>query len=240
MRCSNAPIENLSKSAWVGYIHLNSQLGLNILLDICQFFDNVTNFCLNFRSSTKQSEANVAVDDVQYTPQGQRITKIRTLLFQINAQIDESISLLMDFTDLTRSQWFIINAVHPDYGDGKPRTIPQIARARGLTRQAVSKSVEQLIEKGWLKLVDNPDHKKSKLVELTNFGKYAADVSVNRQKRRANMWGESISIEDLDKVIDVMETLLKRHDPEKIKSVCTPLGIKFDELKKMHEEVSVD
>jgi len=179
----------------------------------------------------------VASENVQYTSEGQRITKIRTLLFQMNAQIDEIINLLMDYADLTRAQWFVINAVHPDYDDGKSRTIPQIARARGLTRQAVFKTVENLIEKGWLKLVDNPDHKKSKIVRLTDFGKLAADVSVNRQKRRANMWGEGIPIEDLDKVIEVMETLLKRHDPEKIKAVCAPLGINFEDLKTMYEDV---
>ncbi len=47
----------------------------------------------------------------------------------------------------------------------------EIARNMGLTRQAVHITLNQIVEKGILELRDDPDDRRSKMVELTALGK---------------------------------------------------------------------
>lgn len=51
-----------------------------------------------------------------------------------------------------------------------PQTVPQIAKARPVSRQHIQKLVNELVEKGWLDFQDNPKHKSSHLVALTKKG----------------------------------------------------------------------
>jgi DNA-binding MarR family transcriptional regulator len=49
-------------------------------------------------------------------------------------------------------------------------TVPQVARRLGVTRQNVQRIVDELRRERLLRLVDNPDHKTSPLIELTDSG----------------------------------------------------------------------
>ena len=51
-----------------------------------------------------------------------------------------------------------------------PRTVPQLARSRPVARQHIQTIVNELREEGFVRLIDNPAHKRSKLVELTPEG----------------------------------------------------------------------
>lgn len=58
-----------------------------------------------------------------------------------------------------------------DLDEGGPRTVPQLARARPVSRQHVQMLVNPLLAAGWVELVDNPAHRRSKLVRLTSAGR---------------------------------------------------------------------
>lgn len=51
------------------------------------------------------------------------------------------------------------------------RTVPEIAAWRGVARQSVQAAVNKLIEAGLLSQHDNPNHKLSSLLSLTDEGK---------------------------------------------------------------------
>ena len=51
-----------------------------------------------------------------------------------------------------------------------PRTVPQLALARAVTRQHTQESVDRLVEQGLVELVANPAHKRSPLVRATRKG----------------------------------------------------------------------
>jgi DNA-binding MarR family transcriptional regulator len=51
-----------------------------------------------------------------------------------------------------------------------PQTVPQMARARPVSRQHIRASLEPLLAEGLVHYVDNPHHKRSKLVDLTPKG----------------------------------------------------------------------
>jgi DNA-binding MarR family transcriptional regulator len=50
-------------------------------------------------------------------------------------------------------------------------TVPQVARRLGVSRQNVQRIVDELRRDRLLQLTDNPDHKTSPLLELTNAGR---------------------------------------------------------------------
>jgi len=50
------------------------------------------------------------------------------------------------------------------------KTVPQIAKARGTSRQNIQILVNRLKQKGFVEIIENPAHKRSALVRLTQFG----------------------------------------------------------------------
>ena len=56
-----------------------------------------------------------------------------------------------------------------------PRTVPQIARARNVTRQHIQNLVNQLLDQHWVEAIENPDHKSSNLISVTPKGKSEFD-----------------------------------------------------------------
>jgi DNA-binding MarR family transcriptional regulator len=61
-----------------------------------------------------------------------------------------------------------------------PRTVPEMARARPVSRQHIQSLVNPLLRDGQVELVDNPAHRRSKKVRLTPTGR----SSVRRMRRR--------------------------------------------------------
>ncbi|HEX5510917.1 MAG TPA: MarR family transcriptional regulator [Actinomycetales bacterium] len=57
--------------------------------------------------------------------------------------------------------------------DNGPRTVPQMARTLGVARQSVQRLVDEAVSLGYLATVDNPEHRRSRLVALTDSGRNA-------------------------------------------------------------------
>jgi DNA-binding MarR family transcriptional regulator len=51
-----------------------------------------------------------------------------------------------------------------------PATVPEIARARGVTRQHIQTTVNELLDRSLVEYRPNPHHRRSHLVALTNSG----------------------------------------------------------------------
>ena len=51
-----------------------------------------------------------------------------------------------------------------------PRTVPQIARSRPVTRQTIQRSANWLLSQGFVEYAANPDHRRSKLLRMTKAG----------------------------------------------------------------------
>ena len=51
-----------------------------------------------------------------------------------------------------------------------PQTVPQLARARPVTRQHIQTLANELADQGLVEFIDNPAHKKSKLLAITPTG----------------------------------------------------------------------
>ncbi len=63
-----------------------------------------------------------------------------------------------------------------------PQTVPQMARARPVSRQYIQTLVNQLLKEGHVELTENSVHKRSSLVQLTPQGKKSL-ARMNRRQR---------------------------------------------------------
>jgi len=63
------------------------------------------------------------------------------------------------------------------------QTVPQMARARSVTRQHVQALVNLLAEAGYVEFMDNPAHKRSLLVRLTRRGRECVAALERREAR---------------------------------------------------------
>lgn len=66
------------------------------------------------------------------------------------------------------------------------QTVPQISRARAVSRQHVQALINELVAEGYLAFADNPAHKRSPFVQLTSRGKQAVDA-MNRREQKLHL-----------------------------------------------------
>lgn len=72
---------------------------------------------------------------------------------------------------------------------GTARTTPQIARSLGLSRQAVQRLADDLVARGLAAWSDNPDHRRARLLGLTDGGREAHAQAL----RRKGLWAEAMA-----------------------------------------------
>jgi DNA-binding MarR family transcriptional regulator len=65
----------------------------------------------------------------------------------------------------TQARWQVMSAASAD-----PRTVPQIARRLGVTRQNVQRIADLLVKENWASFEVNPDHKGSPYLVLNSRG----------------------------------------------------------------------
>jgi len=72
------------------------------------------------------------------------------------------------------------------------QTVPAMAQARAVSRQAMQKTVDRLVGRGWLRTAPNPRHRRSVLVSLTPAGKKT--FAAMRQRERAALARAELTI----------------------------------------------
>jgi DNA-binding MarR family transcriptional regulator len=92
--------------------------------------------------------------------------------------------------------------------------VPEIARARGVTRQHIQVGVDELAAAGLVELVDNPAHRRSRLVTTTTAGV----ETIERMQRR-----EIDAIADLDLDLDVERSRALAADMARIRNALRPI-----------------
>ena len=88
--------------------------------------------------------------------------------FRLNGQLLALAEELARPAGLTAAWWQVLGAVL-----GEPRTVSEIAREMGLTRQSVQRIADLLVAAGLASYADNPAHRRAKLVRLTSAGRDA-------------------------------------------------------------------
>ena len=88
-----------------------------------------------------------------------------------------------------------------------PKSVAQVARERGLTRQSVQQIANSLVRDGFAKFEDNNRHKSSKLLTPTERGRKVVLALNERSVAWMNKVAASFAHKDLKTTLDVMAKL---------------------------------
>jgi DNA-binding MarR family transcriptional regulator len=88
-----------------------------------------------------------------------------------------------------------------------PLTVPQIAEMRPTSRQRMQRLADELVVEGLVELVDNPKHRRSKLVRLTRKGEAHYQRLSDRFLAIASTMGADLSEADIRNTIAVVRRI---------------------------------
>lgn len=88
-----------------------------------------------------------------------------------------------------------------------PQTVPDMARARAVTRQNAQVFVNSLLEEGLVEKIPNPAHKRSHLIQLTDRGRKALDEMNRREFRLMEELDLDLSGAELKQAAAALRTL---------------------------------
>jgi DNA-binding MarR family transcriptional regulator len=101
------------------------------------------------------------------------------------------------------SCWGMLNSLKQE----GPQTVPQIARSRPVSRQGIQKLANEMIEEGSIELIDNPAHKKSKLLRITAKGEALFQDLTERNAQAAELLAQDMDAVELEIAVKVMRQL---------------------------------
>lgn len=106
---------------------------------------------------------------------------------------------------LTSARWQVLGSVMRE-----DKTVSQIAREMGLTRQSVQRLANVLAEEGHTCFVDNPAHQRAKLVSATPEGRAAIYDLSERQHIWANGVADGLDEDELRQCVNMMRKVIAR------------------------------
>ena len=106
-------------------------------------------------------------------------------------------------SDLTAADRAVMEFLYPD----NALSVPEIARRYNVSRQHVQVTVNNLLQKGLLRSIENPSHKRSRLIRLSNLGRDCfAEIHRNESELVKELFAE-IPDEWLDATHQTLEFL---------------------------------
>ncbi|MSP47908.1 MAG: MarR family transcriptional regulator [Alphaproteobacteria bacterium] len=91
--------------------------------------------------------------------------------------------------------------------EGGPQTVPAIARSRPVSRQHIQKLADELAADGLVEFVDNPAHRRSKLLKLTPAGRTRYKTLSTRILEIADELGRGFDAAEVGAAADVVARL---------------------------------
>ncbi len=150
---------------------------------------------------------NVPAPEAPAQPLRQAIQAVRRLFHVLSGAADRAHAEL----GISASQRAVLDVL----AERGPRTVPQVAREQGVSRQHVQVLANGLLEAGLLESLDNPDHLRSPLLRLSADGAKAVEAARRREARQLTDLAKRIPGPDLKvtlKTLNAMESGLNRRE----------------------------
>jgi DNA-binding MarR family transcriptional regulator len=88
-----------------------------------------------------------------------------------------------------------------------PQTVPEMARARPVSRQHIQSLVNSLSDTGYVEFIDNPAHRGSPLVRLTPAGRVLINGILRREAGPMSRVAKAVPLGDLKKTLRTLRTI---------------------------------
>jgi DNA-binding MarR family transcriptional regulator len=150
------------------------------------------------------------------TEAGDVFTEVILATFRLNGRLLDVAQGLAANGGLTAAWWQVLGAVL-----GEPRTVADIARRMGVTRQGVQRVADVLVERGVAEYLPNPAHRRAKLIACTEAGHWAISRIAVAQRPWADGIASHIGAEDLRQTL---RTMLRLIDVIETEQAAVPIG----------------
>ena len=147
------------------------------------------------------------------TSTAEALTQLILELFRVNGDLLAAGNRITKPSGQTSARWQVLGALRRG-----PLTVAAIAREMGLARQSVQRTTDLLAEDGLVEFLDNPAHRRAKLVRLTSQGHEVLGEISRRQVAWTNGLAEALPVgerrvrETLE-VLGLLRQELERADP---------------------------
>ena len=128
-------------------------------------------------------------------------------VFRLNGLLIAQGDDMTEGLGLTHARWKVIGAIALS---NNGLTVPGIARVLGQSRQAVQRITDVMVEDGLLEYHENPKHKRSVLVLLSNQGKEIYNTLREVQDPWAIDATQEIPVEELETALRLIRRLIKK------------------------------
>ncbi|MFM7331985.1 MAG: MarR family winged helix-turn-helix transcriptional regulator [Brachymonas sp.] len=133
---------------------------------------------------------------------GPTVDRLVVSVFQLNGALLEAGEQITAPLGLTSARWQVMGAL--DFAEGA-LTVPQIAHAMGLSRQAVLKQIKLLASDSLVQSQSNQAHKRSELWSVTPAGRAKYDGVMAAQRRLVAEWRKGLTLAELAECTRVLE-----------------------------------
>jgi DNA-binding MarR family transcriptional regulator len=133
-------------------------------------------------------------------------TNVILEVFRANGRLLLAGDRLVEPIKLTSARWQVIGAIRQK----TESTVADIARTMGLQRQSVQRIVDILVREGLCKLQDNPNHRRSKLVVLTDKGWQTVERANDLRIAWTKKSSEGFSAAELELTAQVLQRIRHR------------------------------
>ncbi len=142
---------------------------------------------------------------MQQTDEAKALSALILETFRLNSSLSAAEDRLTVDLGLTSARLQVLRAI-----DDRPRSVAQIARLIGLTRQAVQRIANVLVEEGFAAYGDNPEHKRAKLLQLSDGGREALDEANRRHEDWSRRLAAGFGATPIDTALWLMRNLRER------------------------------
>ncbi|MGF0311420.1 MarR family winged helix-turn-helix transcriptional regulator [Rhodococcus sp. IEGM1428] len=139
------------------------------------------------------------------SPEGDALTAVVLPVFELNGEFLAAAQDITEPTGLTPAWWQVLGATLDE-----PLPVADIARrvGLGLARQSVQRTANLLVDKGWAVYVDNPHHRRAKLLEPTSKGRETVAALRDAQHAWSEAVGAAVGEDELRSFADTLEKIL--------------------------------
>jgi DNA-binding MarR family transcriptional regulator len=142
-------------------------------------------------------------EPLPHTDEGSLLTELIVMTFRLNGRLLDVAQELAAEGGITAAWWQVLGGVLDE-----PRTVAEIGRRMGLTRQAVQRIADLLVDRGLAEYRPNPNHRRANLLACTEAGYWAIRRIALAQHPWANSIGAAVGAADVGHALTTMQRLL--------------------------------
>lgn len=136
------------------------------------------------------------------TKAGELLTALIVATFRLNARLLDSAQKLAAEGGLTAARWQVLGGVLD-----QPRSVADVGRLMGLTRQSVQRVADLLVAHGLAEYRPNPAHRRAKLLACTEAGYWAIRQISLAQRPLADRIGAELGARALEDALTTTRQL---------------------------------